>query len=201
MDEEERALQACERAVIICTSADKLGDVATGAWYGPRPPPSPPPPRPRRPALPRGWLAAAAPAAAHVRARADGGDPTGRFEEIAAPYWVLSHKTDVDIASVAGGKVPLDPGSMQGDFYTESCKAFEGRPDAMHKLENSLKVEDLDPEKYGIVFLAGGHGTCVDFVDNEELGKFLKAVRVKKWNVVSAVCHGVIGLFNMGTDW
>ena len=45
MDEEERALQACERAVIICTSADRLGDVATGAWYGPRPPPpSPPPP-------------------------------------------------------------------------------------------------------------------------------------------------------------
>ena len=110
-------------------------------------------------------------------------------------------KLDVDIASVAGGKVPLDPGSLKGDFYTESCKAFERRPDAMRKLENSLKVGDLDPDKYGVVFLAGGHGTCVDFVDNEELGKFLKAVRVKKWNIVSAVCHGVIGLFNMGTGW
>ena len=61
MDAEERTLQAEGRAVIICTSADKLGDVATGAWYGPRRPAARPhPPTPPRPAAPEGWVAAAA---------------------------------------------------------------------------------------------------------------------------------------------
>ena len=55
-----------------------------------------------------------------------GPDPTGLWlEELAAPYLIMKEAgIDVTIASVKGGKIPLDPTSMQPDNITKQAQAF-----------------------------------------------------------------------------
>jgi putative intracellular protease/amidase len=45
-----------------------------------------------------------------------------RLGELAEPYWVLKDGGyDITIASPAGGAVPIDDASLQGDFKTPEC--------------------------------------------------------------------------------
>lgn len=45
-----------------------------------------------------------------------------RLGELAEPYWILKDAGyDVTIASPAGGAVPIDQASLQGDFKTPEC--------------------------------------------------------------------------------
>jgi hypothetical protein len=48
--------------------------------------------------------------------------PSVRLGELAEPYFVLKDAGyDVTIASPAGGAVPIDEASLQGDFKTPEC--------------------------------------------------------------------------------
>lgn len=48
--------------------------------------------------------------------------PQNRLGELAEPYWVLKDGGyDITIASPAGGAVPIDEASLQGDFKTPEC--------------------------------------------------------------------------------
>lgn len=48
-----------------------------------------------------------------------------RLGELAEPYWVLKDAGyDITIASPAGGAVPIDDASLQGDFKTPECDRF-----------------------------------------------------------------------------
>jgi hypothetical protein len=55
-----------------------------------------------------------------------GDDKTGLWlEELAAPYNLMKEAgIDVTIASVKGGKIPLDPTSMQPENITKQTQAF-----------------------------------------------------------------------------
>jgi putative intracellular protease/amidase len=45
-----------------------------------------------------------------------------RLGELAEPYWILKDAGyDITIASPAGGAVPIDDASLQGDFKTPEC--------------------------------------------------------------------------------
>lgn len=57
---------------------------------------------------------------------ADGTTPTGLWlGELAEPYWVLRDAGyDVTLASPAGGEVPVDGASLQGDFKTPEATRF-----------------------------------------------------------------------------
>jgi hypothetical protein len=45
-----------------------------------------------------------------------------RLGELAEPYWVLKDAGyDITVASPAGGAVPIDDASLQGDFKTPEC--------------------------------------------------------------------------------
>jgi putative intracellular protease/amidase len=51
--------------------------------------------------------------------------PLDRLEELAAPYYILKNKGyEVEIASIRGGKIPLDPASLDEDNLTEHSKNF-----------------------------------------------------------------------------
>ena len=57
-------------------------------------------------------------------AAAMGGRPTGLWlAELAEPYYLFQQAgLSVTIGSVAGGPVPIDAGSMGGDFFTtDAC--------------------------------------------------------------------------------
>lgn len=128
-----------------------------------------------------------------------GGMDTGMWlEELAQPYYMfLTAGWQVTIASPAGGPIPIDSGSMRGDFFTIPAKQFMLDPDAIHALTHSKKLENLAPnfsESFDVVFLVGGHGCCSDFVDNPALRSCLESMYNAEGKVISTVCHGAIAL-------
>jgi len=112
------------------------------------------------------------------------GTPTGLWlEEHAVPYLALT-KTghQVTVASVAGGKVPVDPKS---DPTPE--QVIEWR-DAIAQLGDTPAFDTLDAETFDAVYLPGGHGTVFDMPYNRKLHDLL--FRFDATNrLIAAVCH------------
>ncbi|WP_410216942.1 type 1 glutamine amidotransferase domain-containing protein [Paracoccus sp. (in: a-proteobacteria)] len=125
----------------------------------------------------------------------DTGKPTGFFwEELAAPYWILSDAGyQVELASIAGGQPPADPSSAEGDAVTEEVRRFWADDAAMNRLSYTEKVEDVEVSGCDIVFLPGGHGTMWDLPESQALADLLTTAW-EKGAVVGAVCHGPAGL-------
>ena len=124
-----------------------------------------------------------------------GDHPTGAWsEEITGPYYAfVDAGADVAIASVSGGPVPIDAGSLSDAFKTENDKRFESSGD-ISKLETSVPLSSVEVGELDILFLAGGHGTCADFADGAVPKLVTDAYAAGK--VVGAVCHGPTGLVN-----
>eukprot|EP00668_Euglena_longa_P040834 GGOE01053750.1.p1 GENE.GGOE01053750.1~~GGOE01053750.1.p1 ORF type:complete len:253 (-),score=93.74 GGOE01053750.1:4-702(-) len=131
-----------------------------------------------------------------------GGHPTGYWlEEVAAPYNVFrAAGLQVTLASITGGKPPVDANSLADMFVTEDCKRFKEDAAAQAALAStqpvSLFLEVAKAGQIDAVFLPGGHGTAADFPESVPLRQVLEAV-YSKGGVVSAVCHGPCGLVNV----
>ena len=129
----------------------------------------------------------------------DTGKPTGVwFEELATPYYeFVDAGAKVDIVSIDGGKVPIDPASLKPQGENEpSVERFLADHAAMKEIEASGKVTDVSPESYDAIFLPGGHGTMWDLPRSNALADLLS----KAWSegkVLAAVCHGPAGLVNV----
>jgi len=123
-----------------------------------------------------------------------GDHPTGAWsEEITGPYYVfLEAGCEVYVASVQGGPVPIDQGSLAEGMFTENDRRFQ-EEGGMQFLDNALPLADIQAEAIDCVWLAGGHGTCMDFEAN--LAQFVTDA-VAYGRPVGAVCHGVIGLLS-----
>ncbi|GIL80962.1 hypothetical protein Vretimale_9332 [Volvox reticuliferus] len=129
-------------------------------------------------------------------------EPTGCWaEEVIAPYYIWKkHGYNVTIASVKGGEVPMDEASLNPPYLTKEVEDFLLDDEAMKGLMDSVPLSDVKGDDYDAVFLPGGHGTCWDFPDNAELIALLSHF-VDYNKVISAVCHGPMGLVNVkGTD-
>lgn len=127
----------------------------------------------------------------------DTGKPTGLwFEELATPYWSFRDAgAEVTIASIAGGPVPIDATSMEGEIAA-SVQRFQADDEAMRQLQNSLPVTDARIDDFDAVFLPGGHGTMWDLPDSAALIALLEAAWASG-KAVAAVCHGPAGLVNV----
>lgn len=127
----------------------------------------------------------------------DTGKPTGFYwEELAAPYWILSDAGwQIELASIKGGKPPADPSSAEGDAMTDEVRRLLADEAVMNKLENTTKVEEVEVSGCDIVFLPGGHGTMWDLPNSKALGDLLGRA-FDKGAVVGAVCHGPAGLLS-----
>jgi len=125
------------------------------------------------------------------------GHSTGLWlEEIAAPFYAFTEKGyEVVFASPAGGACPIDAACMTEAFFTEPAKKFMHDPAGIGALSHSVPLSDVDWSSVDAIFLAGGHGTCVDFVDHAALAKGVEALYASD-KVVSAVCHGPVGLMH-----
>jgi putative intracellular protease/amidase len=123
-----------------------------------------------------------------------GNHTTGAWlEEIAAPYFVFTGAGhEVVIASPNGGKIPVDQGSLQGDFYTAECKKFMDDAGCAKLLNDSVPLASLKHDDFAAVYFAGGHGTYGDF-----MGASVKSTVEAFWEagkVVAADCHGPVAL-------
>lgn len=127
----------------------------------------------------------------------DTGKPTGFYwEELAAPYWILSDAGwQIELASIQGGKPPSDPSSAEGDAMTDEVRRLLADEAVMNKLENTTKIDNVEVSGCDIVFLPGGHGTMWDLPESKALGDLLGQA-FDKGAVVGAVCHGPAGLLS-----
>lgn len=116
--------------------------------------------------------------------RLDEDHQTGLWlSEFAEPFMEFTQAGyDVTVASVAGGEIPIDPNSISGEEPDE----WEG---VMEPLKDTAVLSDLKTEEYDGVFLPGGHGTMVDFPDNEAIKKALQPF-LEQDKVIGSVCHG-----------
>ena len=116
-------------------------------------------------------------------------------------FWNVAEEAGfaMDIASPAGGKIPLDPESltrqMLDDLGTRERylnRAFMDRLDDTMKKVSSANVGD----GYDAIYLTGGHGVMFDFRQSEDLEDLI-AKFSDTGRVVSTVCHGVAGLLDV----
>lgn len=123
------------------------------------------------------------------------GDETGVFgSEMTAPYYQFQDSgMQVDIASIKGGEVPVDPISFSWYIISEADQRYLEDKDFQNKVNNSLKIDDVDISQYDIIFIAGGWGAAYDLGYSEVLGeKMTQAYAENK--AIGAVCHGPLGL-------
>ncbi len=125
----------------------------------------------------------------------DDGDETGVFgSELTAPYYEFRDgRTSVDVASIKGGKIPVDPMSFHWLLKSEYDDRFLSDRVLQGKVHNSLRIDDIDFTKYDIIYLAGGWGAAYDLGYSEVLGrKITEAYAAGR--VIGGVCHGLLGL-------
>ena len=127
----------------------------------------------------------------------DVGKPTGVFaSEMTVPYYAfLDAGMDVDIASPAGGVIPVDPQSIKPATRTGDDDRFLADDELKAKVTDSLAVGGLDMADYDIVFLAGGWGAAFDFGFSDELAAGVTEANAAG-KLIGGVCHGPLGLIN-----
>ena len=114
----------------------------------------------------------------------DDGTPTGLWlEEASEPYNILINANiDVDIVSIEGGEVPVDPNSTQN-----------GELEKYAQFANSIKqvpsLGEVNTSEYDAVYLPGGHGTVFDYAHNQKLASMLADFK-SEGKIISSVCHG-----------
>jgi putative intracellular protease/amidase len=125
----------------------------------------------------------------------DSGKKTGVFaSEMTAPYYAfLDGGMIVDLASIDGGEIPIDPISFRWFVEAPSDKRFHDDAEFQNKVQHSLKIDDVDFTKYDVIFLAGGWGAAYDLGFSDVLGRKI----TEAWNVgnvIGGICHGPLGL-------
>jgi len=127
----------------------------------------------------------------------DTGDATGVFgSEMTVPYFAfLDAGLQVDIASIKGGEIPVQPGSMSWPLATRDDKRFLKDPAAMKKMAESIPIAAVKAADYDVIFLAGGWGAAYDFAQSERLGQLITEANAKG-AILGTVCHGALGLVN-----
>ncbi len=122
----------------------------------------------------------------------DASHATGLWlEEFAVPYLeFVSRKYTVTVASIRGGKVPVD---ARSDPKPEQALAWA---DAVHMLQKTVPVNSVRAADFHGIFLPGGHGTMFDLPHDAFLQKLLAAFAESN-KVIGAVCHGPAGLVDV----
>lgn len=128
--------------------------------------------------------------------------PTGFFlRELTHPYHEAREGGfDVDVASINGGRVPIDPHSDPRDAMSKVkddmvSMGFLATPVHAAEIENSLRLADVDLSGYDAIFFSGGAGAIFDLPHSPEVHAAIRAV----WDqggVVGAVCHGSAALLD-----
>lgn len=115
------------------------------------------------------------------------------FEEFAIPYLTFEKEGFfVTVASLKGGKAPLDPAS---DNLLEDIKWHT----AKKALEDTTPLESIDYKFYDAIVLPGGHGPMFDLAKSEFIGEIVSYFDENK-KIIAAVCHGPAGLLTAEKD-
>ena len=125
----------------------------------------------------------------------DIGVATGVYaSELTVPYYrFLDAGLTVDIASIDGGVVPVDPLSMRAAVRTKDDDRLLGDERLRAKIARSLPIADTDFTKYDIIYLAGGWGAAFDFGQSDVLARKISEAFAAGC-ILGGICHGPLGL-------
>jgi putative intracellular protease/amidase len=113
--------------------------------------------------------------------------------EMTVPYYeFLDAGMTVDIASIEGGNIPIEPMSIKWPLTTKADKRFLADPVYKDKVASSVRIDDIDFASYDLVYLAGGWGASWDLGTSEALGRGVSAAWAKG-AILGSVCHGALG--------
>lgn len=123
------------------------------------------------------------------------GKDTGAFgSEFTVPYYAfINAGLDVDMASIKGGEIPIQPRSWSWPVASHDDKRFMSDPDAMGKLNNSIPIADINPDDYDVIFMAGGWGAAYDLMQSDVLADIITRANAQG-KILGSVCHGALGL-------
>lgn len=114
--------------------------------------------------------------------------------ELSRAYYVFkANGFAVDVASIRGGKPPMviDTDDMGPFDY-----AFLNDSEAMSKVEDSIMINQIDPQQYDAIYFVGGKGTMFDFPNNKHIQALVNSFW-KGEKVIAAVCHGPAAFVNV----
>ena len=118
--------------------------------------------------------------------------------EFTHPYYsFLDAGIDVDMASIQGGQIPIDPQTLSYVIRSPEDERYLNDSVAQTKVRNSLALDDVDISQYDIVFISGGWGAAYDLAQSPVMAsKVSEAYYGERTAVIGGVCHGVLGLVN-----
>ncbi len=118
--------------------------------------------------------------------------------EFTHPYYTfLDGGMEVDIASIRGGEIPIDPQTLQFMVRSPEDERYLNDAIAQAKVKSSIPIADVDIDQYDIVFISGGWGAAYDLAQSPELAaKVSESYYGDKAAMIGGVCHGVLGLVN-----
>lgn len=127
----------------------------------------------------------------------DTGRATGVFgSEMTVPYYAfLDAGLEVEVVSIKGGEIPVEPWSMTWPLATAEDRRFRNDPMAMKMLRNSQSIGKVDPETYDVIFMAGGWGAAYDLAQSADLAEVVTVANANG-AILGSVCHGALGLVN-----
>jgi putative intracellular protease/amidase len=125
--------------------------------------------------------------------------PTGFWsEEFVTPHRKFTEAgLTVTVASPGGATPTVDPLSFNLNYNSNDPHRVTEQRDYMKKLGSSLtlpmRVEDIKPDQFDVIFLVGGHGPMQDMAVHPTIGAVLVAMIDDPKKIVAAVCHGPAG--------
>lgn len=124
------------------------------------------------------------------------GKPTGVFaSEITVPYYeFLDAGMEINLASIEGGEIPIDPQSFYFMIKSAADERYLEDKDFQEKVKNSLKIDEVDFTQYDAIWLAGGWGAAYDLGQSEVLGEKISEAYYAENPIIGSVCHGALGL-------
>jgi len=117
------------------------------------------------------------------------GKATGVFgSELSVPYYDFQDAgMSVDVASIKGGAIPIDPMSYKFMIVSDADKRSRKDVEFQDKVTNSLKIDNVDFTQYDAIFLA-------DLGQSDILAEKISEAYYDSDAVIGGVCHGPLGL-------
>lgn len=119
------------------------------------------------------------------------GEKTGVWlEEFTGPYYFLKSKgVKITLASLKGGRPPIDPKSELPDFQTSTTKKFAEDAEAQKVFSSTVQLTTVNANDYDAVFYSGGYGPLWDLADSEVSTALIEAF-YNTDKPIGSVCHG-----------
>lgn len=113
--------------------------------------------------------------------------------ELTTPYYLFQDAgLKVELASIQGGKIPLEPGSADWPLASVYDQRMNRDPHLRQQLQHAMPLAEINVSDYDLIFIAGGWGAAYDLGQSQLLGQKVSEAFAQK-KIQGSVCHGPLG--------